>query len=420
VTVTRLRPTDQTERYQGVAADTKPTDSTILAGSEWFETDTGTSYRYDGAAWVKSASVNASGQSQVTLSTALASTIDSVFSGAGGATFKCISQVAITAALITAPIDIAQFTADGTLITYVTRMRVSSLNQVTAGTLDFLPVHRVSADTGAATATANPVASDFGAGAATSNALLSLWTNASKPTVVDASPKQVEQHKLLTIGTVPERGHLRLHRRWTVERAPYDRDFGFLGSGLEYDRYSPGVHTLRDGRVLFEGDLRMARSAATGRVAATRSASWSIPAVTHALLATQSGISFDSNGNTLDVYQPATGSGYPCVIYVHGGGWTSLDSTEVAATHVRIAAKGFTVFSLNYRLAPGAARADAGRRRENGHSVGDRARGDLRRRRLSGWCVGHERGRASRVDGRDSGSPRRGCPPGGSVRSRAV
>ena len=203
MTVTRLRPTDQTERYQGVAADTKPTDSTILAGSEWFETDTGTSYRYDGAAWVKSASVNASGQSQVTLSTALASTIDSVFSGAGGATFKCISQVAITAALITAPIDIAQFTADGTLITYVTRMRVSSLNQVTAGTLDFLPVHRVSADTGAATATANPVASDFGAGAATSNALLSLWTNASKPTVVDASPKQVEQHKLLTIGTVP-------------------------------------------------------------------------------------------------------------------------------------------------------------------------------------------------------------------------
>jgi len=97
----------------------------------------------------------------------------------------------------------------------------------------------------------------------------------------------------------------------------------------------------------------MARSAATGRVAATRSASWSIPAVTHALLATQSGISFDSNGNTLDVYQPATGSGYPCVIYVHGGGWTSLDSTEVAATHARIAAKGFTVFSLNYRLAPG-------------------------------------------------------------------
>ncbi len=57
----------------------------------------------------------------------------------------------------------------------------------------------------------------------------------------------------------------------------------------------------------------------------------------------------------LDVYYPpSTGGPAPGVVYVHGGGWTSGDKTEGASMRalVDLSARGFLVFSVDYRLAP--------------------------------------------------------------------
>ncbi|MGN1061102.1 MAG: alpha/beta hydrolase [Candidatus Coproplasma sp.] len=44
--------------------------------------------------------------------------------------------------------------------------------------------------------------------------------------------------------------------------------------------------------------------------------------------------------------------GYPCVIYLHGGGWTAYDKSLFRSTAKELAAKGAVVFNCNYRLAP--------------------------------------------------------------------
>lgn len=58
---------------------------------------------------------------------------------------------------------------------------------------------------------------------------------------------------------------------------------------------------------------------------------------------------------TLDFYAP-TGNlpaeGAPCMVVIHGGGWDSGDSSQLAAWNRRWAARGWAVAAINYRLAP--------------------------------------------------------------------
>ncbi len=66
----------------------------------------------------------------------------------------------------------------------------------------------------------------------------------------------------------------------------------------------------------------------------------------------------------LDVYQPATGGG-PGLLFVHGGGFRILSKDTHWIFGLAFARVGFTVFSINYRLAPAhpypAALVDVGR-----------------------------------------------------------
>lgn len=61
---------------------------------------------------------------------------------------------------------------------------------------------------------------------------------------------------------------------------------------------------------------------------------------------------------TLDVYQPAVLHGRaPTVVYIHGGGWVSGDSTLQAGTvegevESTLSGRGWVFVSINYRLAP--------------------------------------------------------------------
>jgi len=55
--------------------------------------------------------------------------------------------------------------------------------------------------------------------------------------------------------------------------------------------------------------------------------------------------------NTFDLYAPAAGGG-PVLFWVHGGGFIGGDKTTIRPIALRLAAKGYTVVSLNYALAP--------------------------------------------------------------------
>lgn len=56
----------------------------------------------------------------------------------------------------------------------------------------------------------------------------------------------------------------------------------------------------------------------------------------------------------LDIAYPkrAKEGGYPCVIYLHGGGWTAYDKRLFRSTAKELAARGAVVFNCNYSLAP--------------------------------------------------------------------
>ena len=65
-----------------------------------------------------------------------------------------------------------------------------------------------------------------------------------------------------------------------------------------------------------------------------------------------SGTSAGGKPLTLDWY-PAQQPGLrPCVVVVHGGSWSSGDSRELPELNSRLAKDGYTVASVNYRLAP--------------------------------------------------------------------
>jgi len=63
----------------------------------------------------------------------------------------------------------------------------------------------------------------------------------------------------------------------------------------------------------------------------------------------------------LDLYKPKTGEGYPLVVYIHGGGWQSGHTRHSGALAnwpavlASLAARGYVVASLEYRLSDEAA-----------------------------------------------------------------
>ena len=58
----------------------------------------------------------------------------------------------------------------------------------------------------------------------------------------------------------------------------------------------------------------------------------------------------------LDFYPPAAAAGgrrpAPCVVVVHGGGWDGGDRTQLSALNRHLAARGYGVAAVSYRLAP--------------------------------------------------------------------
>jgi acetyl esterase/lipase len=56
----------------------------------------------------------------------------------------------------------------------------------------------------------------------------------------------------------------------------------------------------------------------------------------------------------LDLYHPAAGGRAPCVVVVHGGGWNGGDRKQLSALNHHLAARGYAVAAVSYRLAPAA------------------------------------------------------------------
>jgi acetyl esterase/lipase len=54
----------------------------------------------------------------------------------------------------------------------------------------------------------------------------------------------------------------------------------------------------------------------------------------------------------LDVYRPAATGRVPAVVIVHGGGWSAGDKGEAPLASAWLAARGYAVFDVQYRLAP--------------------------------------------------------------------
>jgi len=55
----------------------------------------------------------------------------------------------------------------------------------------------------------------------------------------------------------------------------------------------------------------------------------------------------------LDIHRPKDGGkNLPVIVYIHGGGWTSSDKSEMDQWCRRIADRGYLVINVNYRLAP--------------------------------------------------------------------
>jgi len=60
----------------------------------------------------------------------------------------------------------------------------------------------------------------------------------------------------------------------------------------------------------------------------------------------------DGHPLALDVYRPPVTGPVPAVIVLHGGGWSGGDKGETPLQNERLAAQGYAVFDVQYRLAP--------------------------------------------------------------------
>lgn len=60
----------------------------------------------------------------------------------------------------------------------------------------------------------------------------------------------------------------------------------------------------------------------------------------------------DPDLNALDVYTPAVASNAPVLVFVHGGGWTLGDKSELGSKAQAFNDAGYVFVSVNYRLSP--------------------------------------------------------------------
>ncbi len=60
----------------------------------------------------------------------------------------------------------------------------------------------------------------------------------------------------------------------------------------------------------------------------------------------------DSLPQKMDMYFPESGGPWPALAYVHGGGWMHGDKSEAAGFARGMAAQGYLVVAINYRLYP--------------------------------------------------------------------
>ena len=70
-----------------------------------------------------------------------------------------------------------------------------------------------------------------------------------------------------------------------------------------------------------------------------------------------SGIPYTQNNGvplTLDIYRPSQVGQYPGVMVIHGGAWQRGDPSDNEAFNRYLAARGYVVWSISYRLAPSA------------------------------------------------------------------
>lgn len=74
----------------------------------------------------------------------------------------------------------------------------------------------------------------------------------------------------------------------------------------------------------------------------------------HPAIAYRTGPGADPDRHRLDVYRPCGLSGYPVVLFAHGGGWRSGDKDLYAPLGEAFAKEGIGVVVCNYRLSPGA------------------------------------------------------------------
>jgi acetyl esterase/lipase len=68
-----------------------------------------------------------------------------------------------------------------------------------------------------------------------------------------------------------------------------------------------------------------------------------------------SGVPFTQNNGvplTLDIYRPAQVGQYPGVVVIHGGAWKSGDRSDNKVFNRYLAARGYVVWAISYRLAP--------------------------------------------------------------------
>ncbi len=63
-------------------------------------------------------------------------------------------------------------------------------------------------------------------------------------------------------------------------------------------------------------------------------------------------VSYPDISLTLDFYPAQAAGKRPCVIVVHGGSWANGDSKQVPELNSYLAAKGYNVAAINYRMAP--------------------------------------------------------------------
>lgn len=56
--------------------------------------------------------------------------------------------------------------------------------------------------------------------------------------------------------------------------------------------------------------------------------------------------------HTLDVIYPKAAKNLPCVLYLHGGGWTAYDKRMFRSTCKQLSKAGTVVFNCNFSLAP--------------------------------------------------------------------